>query len=83
METATEGGSYGLAVGLTLSFEFGETVVSRIAADLRQQGMLEVVLPVVNLGAGHCPVRLLTCGRFDNSVSSVTKMNLLSLRRAY
>ncbi len=54
LEAATKGGANGLAVGLAFSFEFGETGVSRIAANLRQRGMLEVALPVIDLGARHC-----------------------------
>ena len=54
LETATEGGADGLAVGLAFFFELGETCISRIAANLRQRWMLEVALPVVDVGDRHC-----------------------------
>jgi hypothetical protein len=50
---STEGGSYGLAVWFAFFFKFCETCAGRIAVDLRQRGMLEAVLPVVDLGARH------------------------------
>jgi hypothetical protein len=53
LETATKSGTNGFSVGLAFAFEFGETCVSRIAANLRQQGMLEVALPVIDLGDRH------------------------------
>jgi hypothetical protein len=50
---ATKGGADGLAVCFAFFFEFGETCVGRITAHLCQQGALEVVLPLVDLGARH------------------------------
>jgi hypothetical protein len=50
LETATQGGTNGLAVGLALTFEFCETRVGRVAATFRQRCVLEIVFPVVYVG---------------------------------
>ncbi len=83
LETATEGGTNGLAVGLAFSLEFGETRVGRIAIDFRQRGMLEVALTVVYVGDRHCLCRGPVVVGADNSVCSVTMVKLLSLSGAY
>jgi hypothetical protein len=54
LAAATKGGSDGFSVCFALFFEFRETFVGRIAADFGQRGMLEVALPVVDLGVRHC-----------------------------
>jgi hypothetical protein len=83
LETATEGGTNGLSVGLAFSLELDETRVGRIAVDFRQRGMLEVALTVVYVGDRHCLCRRPVVVGADNSVSSVTMVKLLSLRGAY
>ena len=80
LEAATEGGTDGLAVGLAFTFEFCETCISRVATDLSQRWVLEVVLPVVDVRDRHCLVEGPLVVQTDNSVISVTMVKLLSLR---
>jgi hypothetical protein len=58
---------------LCILFKFCETCVGRITVDLRQRGTLEIVLPVVELGARHCLCSITFGIQADNSGSSVTR----------
>ena len=73
MESAAELAGDGATIRFLFLVEDGESSVGRCAGDLRQRGVLEVHLPVVDLGGRHCRLTNKQFCYYDES--EVNKVN--------